>query len=214
MQTRNRNRVSSTVRFFTPMTVMAALSLCLPLSGAYAQPADAEPAHASKAEIEYQTQPSLTATQALQRMLELIRSSSRVTDITPETVHRIFGVQAKVIDQDRFGYGQRLPGNWAFSLERLTGDGIGGTRLDLIFDPIPGAQASPLPTTCEPNFAQFTEALVSMGFSRQSRYGEHGRWIFDAFERPGMYVEVSPLSAFADSGEPLGSTCVKMVLVR
>lgn len=214
MLTRNRNRVVSTARFFTPMTVMAALSLCLPFGRTHGQPADAIPTQASKAQIESQTSPSLTATQALQRMLELIRASSRVTDITPETVHRIFGVQVKVIDQDRFGYGQRLPGNWAFSLERITGDGIGGTRLDLIFDPIPGAQASPLPTTCEPNFAQFTEALVSMGFSRQSRYGEHGRWIFDAFERPGMHVEVSPLRAFADNGEPLGPTCVKMVLVR
>lgn len=199
-------------RFLTPVTVVAALglSLCLPFGSVQGQPPNgATPDRVGKS----QPPANLSATQALQGMLKLIQASSHVTDITPETVRRIFGVQTVVLNQDRFGYGQRLPGNWAFSLERLTGNGI-GTRMDLMFDPIPGTQASPLPTTCEPNFAQFTGALESMGFSRQARYGEHGRWLLDAFERPGMSVEVYPLMASADNGEPLGLVCVKMVLVR
>ncbi|WP_426400412.1 hypothetical protein ACN9M1_20590 [Ralstonia sp. R-29] len=124
----------------------------------------------------------------------------------------IFGVQTKVTAQDEFGYGQRLPGNWAFSIQRLVIPGI-GTRVDLGFDPIPGTQAEPL-TACEPNFAQFTGAMESMGFSRRSLYREHGRWIGDSFERPGMVVQVYTLRAFTDTGEPRGPVCVRMVLVQ
>ena len=41
-----------------------------------------------------------------------------------------------------------------------------------------------------------------MGFSRHTHYGEHGRWVFDAFERPRMDIRVYPLRAFSDNGEP------------
>ncbi|OXI30864.1 hypothetical protein CFB89_24000 [Burkholderia sp. AU16741] len=190
--------------------IVIILSLCPPFGSVHGQPPD-EAASGSRVESRFPA--SLTATQALQGMLELIQGSHRVTDITPETVHRLFGVQTQALGQDEFGYGQRLQGNWAFSLQRLT-RGDTGPRMDLIFDPIPGTPASPLPATCEPDFARFTGALESMGFRRQSRYGEHGRWISDVFERQGMSVEVFPLRASADNGEPLGPTCVKMVLVR
>ncbi|VWD60663.1 hypothetical protein BLA50215_07307 [Burkholderia lata] len=199
--------------FVTPGIVAAALSLCMPFGSVHGQPAGAStPDRAGKSPVESQAPANLSTTQALQRMLALIQASSQVTDITPETVHRIFGVQTTAIGKDQFGYGQRLPGNWAFSIQRVTIGEI-SPRVDLMFDPIPGTQASPL-TTCEPNFAQFTEALESMGFSRHAYYGEHNRWIFDSFERQRMHVEVYPLGAFSDSGEPLGPACVKAVLVR
>ncbi|VWB41544.1 hypothetical protein [Burkholderia lata] len=217
MQTRNKI-LEFAVRctgsmFVTPGIVVAALSLCMPFGSVHGQPAGAAtPDRAGKAPVESQAPANLSTTQALQRMLALIQASSQVTDITPETVHRIFGVQTTAIGKDQFGYGQRLPGNWAFSIQRVTVGEI-GPRVDLMFDPIPGTQASPL-TPCEPTFAQFTEALESMGFSRHTHYGEHSRRIFDSFERQRMYVEVYPLSAFSDSGEPLGPVCVKAVLVR
>ncbi|MBN3831882.1 hypothetical protein [Burkholderia sp. Ac-20344] len=217
MQTRSGNLAFAVRRtgslFLTPGIVVAALSLCMPFGSVHGQPANAATAgRAGKSPIESQAPANLSTTQALQRMLALIQASSQVTDITPETVHRIFGVQTKVIGKDQFGYGQRLPGNWAFSLQRLTIGDI-GPRVDLMFDPIPGAQASPL-TTCEPTFAQFTEALESIGFSRHTHYGEHDRWIFDSFERQRMHVEVFPHRAFSDNGEPLGPVCVKAVLVQ
>jgi|GEM_PF-715663 len=219
MQTQSRNRMVSTARtrrrFFTPMMAMAALTLCLPVGSVPAQPsAGATPGRASQSQsrIESQAPTELSTTQALQAMLELIRTSHRVTDITQDTVDRIFGVQTKVTAQDEFGYGQRLPGNWAFSIQRLVIPGI-GTRVDLGFDPIPGTQAAPL-TACEPNFAQFTGALESMGFSRRTLYREHGRWIGDSFERPGMVVQVYARTAFTDTGEPRGPVCVRMVLAQ
>ncbi|HHX4054826.1 MAG: hypothetical protein ACN6QT_18050 [Burkholderia contaminans] len=199
--------------FVTWGIVVAALSVCIPFGSVHGQPADATtPDPAGNSPTESRTPANLSATQALQRMLALIQASGQVTDITPETVHRIFGVQTTAIGKDQFGYGQRLPGNWAFSLQRVT-VGDTGPRVDLIFDPIPGTQASPL-TACEPTFAQFTHALESMGFSRHTHYGEHGRWVFDSFERPRMDIRVYPLSALSDNGEPLGPACVKAVLVR
>ena len=154
---------------------------------------------------------SLSASQALQRTLELIRGSKSVADITPESMQGAFGVPVKKVDAEEFGYGQRLPGNWAFSIMRQEVDGEG--RVDLNFDPLPGTQAA-LKDICEPDFARFTAELESMGFARHSAHGEHNRWTYDAFERPGMRVEVYPEVAHADNGEPTGPTCVKMVLVR
>lgn len=81
-----------------------------------------------------------------------------------------------------------------------------------MFDPVPGAPASPLPTG-KPDFARFTEALESMGFSRHPRYGEHGRWRFDAFERQCLHVSVY-IGARSDNGGPLGPACVKAVPVQ
>lgn len=154
---------------------------------------------------------SLSASQALQRTLELIRGSKSVADITPESMQGAFGVPVKKVDSEEFGYGQRLPGNWAFSIMRQEVDGEG--RVDLNFDPLPGTQAA-LKDICEPDFARFTAELESMGFARHSAHGEHNRWTYDAFERPGMRVEVYPEVEHAGNGEPSGPTCVKMVLVR
>ena len=154
----------------------------------------------------------LSATQALQGMLALIRDSKSVADVTPESMQRALGVQIKIVNPNQFGYGQRLSGNWAFSVQRLQA-GTADPRVDLNFDPLPGTQASPA-DICEPDFAHFAASLESMGFSRHASHGEHNRWTFDLFERPGMRVEVYPIVAQTSNGEPVGPTCVKMVLVR
>lgn len=145
-------------------------------------------------------------------MLSLVQASSRVADITPQTVQRAFGVPVKVVDSNYFGYGQRLPGNWGFSIEKQTTDSA-GTWASLTFSPIPGMQAS-LRDICEPDFARFTAALESMGFARHAQRGEHGRWLFDGFERPGMQVEVYADSEPSNTGAPAGPLCVKMVMMR
>lgn len=153
----------------------------------------------------------ISASQALQRMLELIRGNHSVAGITPDTLQGAFGVPVKKVSAEEFGYGQRLPGNWAFSVMRQQVEGAG--RVDLIFDPLPGTKAA-ITDICEPDFAHFTKELESMGFARQSAHGKHNRWIKDTFERPGMQVEVYPEAPTADNGEATGPACVKMVLVR
>lgn len=216
MQTKNRIHVVSTAHtrhgFVNPLAVVTALSLCLPFGGAHGQSADAPPDGSGASHVESRSPANLTVTQALQGMLELIRISNQVTDMTPDAVHRSFGVQTHAIDQDSFGYGQRLPGNWAVGIQRFVVYGR-GTRVELGFDPIPGMPAAPL-TTCEPNFAQFTGALESMGFNHRTHYGEHGRRISEIFWREQMSVEVVPYRERGDNGEPPAPACVRTVRVR
>ncbi|MEV8522286.1 hypothetical protein ABZR86_20985 [Dyella marensis] len=202
------SRAPASGRLLSFTAALGMLCIGLPLS---AQPSPAAPGQNHLKEKHAMTTSDISASQALQRTLELIRGSRSVADITPETMQGAFGVQVKKVDPQQFGYGQRLPGNWAFSIMRQEVEGAG--RMDLNFDPLPGTKAA-LTDICDPDFAHFTAELESMGFARHSSHGEHNRWIYDAFERPGMRVEVYPEVARADNGDATGPACVKMVLVR
>lgn len=155
---------------------------------------------------------AITAKQALERFLELIRTTRAVQDVTPERVQMAMGVPIKLETPDHYGYGQALPGHWAFSVERQV-PASGNPEMNLSFDPLPGKNASSK-DICDPDFAQFAGALEQMGFARHSMHGEHNRWLFDYFERPGMRVEAYPLVSHSDTGEPLGPNCINRVLVR
>lgn len=160
------------------------------------------------------TSQDLSATQALDRMLALIRSIHAVTDVTPDLLQRTMGKDVHSSEQGRFGFGQLLPGNWAFSVERYLLQPDDVARLELGFDPIPDKDAAPL-MGCEPDYTTFTAALEGMGFVRHPAYGAHGLWKYDAFDKPGIRVEVYPMYAQAkDDAEARGTRCVKRVLVR
>ena len=209
------SRAPATGRLLSFAAALGMLCIGQPLS-AQSSPAatgqtHAKEKHAMTTSAATDSSSGISANQALQRTLELIRGSHSVADITPETMQSAFGVQVKQVDPQQFGYGQRLPGNWAFSIMRQEVEGAG--RMDLNFDPLPGTKAA-LDVICDPDFAHFTAQLESMGFARHSSHGEHNRWIYDAFERPGMRVEVYPEVARADNGDATGPACVKMVLVR
>lgn len=151
----------------------------------------------------------VTAEQAMHGMLELIRTTPSVAQLTPETMGERLGVPVKRLSADHFGYAQPLDGGWAFSIERQQVGSV-GPRVDLIFSPI-GEDRPAVTPICTPDFRHFTTELERMGFKRQSAHGEHGRWTFDAFDRPGQHVEVYPLVA---EGADATSACVHMVLVR
>ena len=89
----------------------------------------------------------LTASQALQRMLELIRGIHAVTEVTPELMQRAMGKDVRQMEKGHFGFGQRLPGNWAFSVERYLLQPHDLPQLELGFDPIPDTDASAV-TAC------------------------------------------------------------------
>lgn len=157
------------------------------------------------------TRAQLSAQQAMERFLGLIRATRTLQDITPESMHEAMGVDIRSVSPDHYGYGQALPGNWAFSVERHAGGA--GPQVNLSFSPIPGKNASP-EAACEPDFAHFADALLGMGFTRRASHGEHNRWLFDYFERPGMRVEVYPRTPRSDRGAPTGPICVDKVLIR
>lgn len=152
---------------------------------------------------------NVTAQQALHGMLELIRSTPSVAELTPEAMAKRLGMPIKRLSDDHFGYAQPLSDGWAFSIERQK-VGTVGPRVDLIFSPV-GEDHPATTSICKPNFGHFTQELERMGFKRQSARGEHGRWTYDAFDRPGQHVDVYPLVA---EGAEASTACVHMVLVR
>ncbi|WP_418120677.1 hypothetical protein [Variovorax sp. 350MFTsu5.1] len=196
--------------FGAGIAAIGMMSLCLGCGSAHGQPSDQGEADRGPTSQPLSSS-DLSADQALQRMLELIRSSRSVADVTPASMQRALGVQVKKVDSQQFGYGQRLPGNWAFGIMRQDVSGAG--RVDLTFSPLPGMQPVPW-SRCEPDFARFTARLASMGFARHSSYGEHGRWLYDVFERPGMRVEVYPLPAEPRNDGAPAPACVQMVLMQ
>jgi hypothetical protein len=155
--------------------------------------------------------PPLTARQAIERFLGLTRTTKTLQDVTPQSMHQAMGVAIQSVSSDHYGYGQALPGHWAFSIERHE---VGPARpqVNLSFGPIPGKQASPR-DICEPDVAHVAQALQGMGFTRNSSYGEHQRWLYDDFERPGLRVEVYPLTGRSDRGESMRPTCVGNIRV-
>jgi hypothetical protein len=151
----------------------------------------------------------VTAEQPLHGMLELIRKTPSVAALTPEAMGERLGLPIKRLSTDHFGYAQPLAGGWAFSVERQQ-VGTVGSRVDLIFSPVGEDRPAAAPI-CDPDFSHFTQELERMGFTRKRAHGEHGRWTFDAFDRPGQHVEVYPL---VDEGSDVSRACVQMVLVR
>lgn len=148
----------------------------------------------------------VTAEQAMRGMLELIRMTPSVAELTPEAMGERLGLPIKRLSTDHFGYAQPLSGGWAFSVERQQVGAV-GPRVDLIFSPVGEDRPAATPI-CTPDFGHFTQELERMGFKRQSAHGEHGRWTYDAFDRPGQHVEVYPLVAEG------ADACVHMVLAR
>lgn len=151
----------------------------------------------------------VTAEQAMHGMLELIRATPSVAELTPEAMGERLGLPIKRLSTGHFGYAQPLSGGWAFSVERQQVGSL-GPRVDLIFSPIGEDRPAATPI-CTPDFGHFTKELERMGFKRQRAHGEHGRWTYDAFDRPGQHVEVYPL---VTEGADAASACVQMVLVR
>jgi len=153
----------------------------------------------------------ITATRALDGVMAPIRSHTTVAELTPESMGQALGVSVTRVSAEHYGYTQQLPGDWSFSVQRQRVPSV-GPRVDLAFSPVDEAEPSP-PVICSPDFAHFTAAVESLGFTRTTSRGEHGRWIFDAFDRPGQHIEVYPLVHPGDThGTDL--TCVGRVSIR
>ena len=192
------------------------------LSACQSSPALSDPISSPSKEIHAMSTPAtadaatahaqFSAKQAMERFLELIRSSASVQDFTVERMSQVMGVPMQVAAPGHYGYGQSLPGDWAVGIERQDVASM-GPRVSFSIQPIPGKNVEP-GAGCDPNFAHFTQTLLKMGFSREAMRGEHGRHLYDAFTRPGLRIEVYARETHADQGVPAGDACVGMVLVR
>ncbi len=181
----------------------------MPLTFVLLLAASAPVTHATEAKGTNPSAIHATAEQAMHGMLELIRTTPSVAGLTPEAMGERLGLPIRRLSKDHFGYAQPLRGGWTFSVERQQVGAV-GPRVDLIFSPVGEDRPSPMPI-CTPDFGHFTRELERMGFKRQSAHGEHGRWTYDAFDRPGQHVEVYPVVA---EGADAAAACVRMVLAH
>jgi hypothetical protein len=170
------------------------------------------PAMTSTATASQTYSPRLDAEQSLLRLLELIRGSKTVQDITAERLQRTFGVEFTV-DSGRSGFGERLNRDWWSSLE-LDPTHPYGARFEFSFRPDPPGTYPPLTEICKIDFDRFAAELQTMGFSRETYRAEHNRVIHDLFQREGLSVTVYTRGEADSPPEKITHDCVQMVLIN
>lgn len=170
--------------------------------------------------------PGLTAEQALRGVLELIRTSKSVSQLTPDRLEKAMGVPVKR-RSDGYGYTDRLTPQWVYDFSMQEFDSSNhtkGMRFEFSFDATAGA---PFPMTdiCRLDFDHFTAELEVMGYIREPYYDSappadmgqprlpHGRLMYDSFSGPGLYIEVYPRGEANDTLEKIGHDCVKMLFI-
>lgn len=195
------------LRLTAPLAASLAASLAAPLLLGAAAPARASAQEPPAAAVA----PQLDSRQALTRLLELIRSSERVEDFTPERLTEAFGVPVRVFEPGYWGFGEALSTRWFYSIEGRQPPKI-GARFSFSFNDGPG-DAPPIDDICGVDYASFTAELEAMGFSRRPYHGEHGRFIHDRFERPGMAMQTYPVGETVPPGRPAGRTCLEMLRI-
>lgn len=201
------------VRHATPLLAALLLGACVHSTAA--APSISAPAKEAAEMIvssdERERAPALNAELALTRLLALIRETHDAGEFTPERLGNAFGVPVSVFEPGYWGYGERLSPDWSYSIEMREKIQI-GPRFSFGFNSGPGARP-PIDALCALDYARFTAGLEAMGFTRKPYRGEHGRFINDWFERPGMRVAVYPIGEPTPADGAPTRICVKRVLI-
>lgn len=156
--------------------------------------------------------PRLDAEQSLLRLLELIRGTSTVRDISAERLAQTFGVDF-IASSGRLAFSERLTRNWSSSFE-LDPTYAYGPRFGFSFAANPPGTYPPLTEICEVDFNRFAADLQKMGFSRETYRAEHNRVIHELFQRPGLSVTVYTRGEADSPPESITHACVQMVSIN
>lgn len=156
--------------------------------------------------------PRLDAEQSLLRLLELIRGSKTVQDITVDRLQQTFGVEFTTAS-GRSGFGERLTHDWWSSIE-LDPSHPYGARVEFSFRPDQAGTYPPFTDICKIDFDRFASELQTMGFSRETYRAEHNRVIHDLFQREGLTVTVYTRGEADSPPEKITHACVQMVLIN
>lgn len=196
-----------------PLIIALALSACAHTSTSKQRPPDfaKEPNAMTASTSAPASMPKLDAEQVLTRLLALIRESDRVEQFTPERLSSAFGVTFSVFEPGYWGFGAQLSPDWSYGFEMREKIAI-GSRFSFSFNSKPGS-TPPIEDICRIDYPRFAAELEAMGFKREPYHGEHGRFINDWFERPGMRIAVYPEGEIAASGEKPPRVCVKEVQI-
>ncbi len=156
--------------------------------------------------------PRLDAEQSLLRLLELIRDSKTVQDITPERLQTVFGLSFSE-RSGRLGYGEQLSQDWWSSYE-LDTKRVYGPQFEFAFRQSQ-PDANPAATDiCAVDFERFSDALKKQGFQHETYRAEHNRVIHERFQRPGLTVTVYTRGESDASSEKIKHGCVQMVHIH
>ena len=156
--------------------------------------------------------PVRPAEDLLRRMLDLLRDSHEITDLTRARIRRAFDVDFE-IDEGRLGFGERLCREWWSSIE-LDPDGALGPSFELAFRP-DCAGTSPAATgICAIDYEQFAAELKAMGFEHESLVGENGRIVHENFDRDGLSVIVHTRGEADAPAGKRSHACVMRVIVN
>ncbi|MEH6421397.1 hypothetical protein [Pseudomonas sp. CGJS7] len=155
--------------------------------------------------------PTLNAEQALTRLLSLIRDTRSAEELSPERLAAAFGVKISQYEPGYWAFGEALSPRWSYSIELREKIKI-GSRFNFSFNSAAGA-SPPIDELCALDYAGFTAQLESMGFVRTAYRAEHGRFVNDWFDRPGLRLAVHPLGEPRPADGKAARVCVKMVLI-
>jgi hypothetical protein len=156
--------------------------------------------------------PRLDAEQSLLRLLDLIRDSKTVADITPARLQATFGVPFDE-SNGRFGFAEQLSRDWWSSFE-LDPKRAYGTQFEFAFRPSQPDAYPAATEICAVDFDRFAAELQKQGFSRETYRAEHNRVIHERFERPGLAVTVYTRGESDATPEKVTHACVQMVHVH
>jgi len=156
--------------------------------------------------------PRLDAEQALSRLVELIRGTRAIGEISAENLHAAFGVPFNE-NGGRFGFAEQLSADWWSSLEWDPTRSL-GPQFSLTFVPVDPDRHAPATAICGLDFQRFATELQHAGFERETYRTEHSRVIHDRFQRDGLSVTVYIRGESDASPEKIAHACIEMIHVQ
>lgn len=156
---------------------------------------------------------SPTAELLLLRLIDLIKQSKSVRDLTPDRVSAVMQQPVTFFTPDRFGYRGPLTADWRFTLDVRTVNSV-TERLDLDFIDRTANRSATATEICQIDFDRFASEMAKAGFSRTTINGEHGTVVYDRFDRPNLSIKVSTRGEAPDPLEKAQHSCVQLVTVQ
>lgn len=159
------------------------------------------------------TPATFTADQLLARLLILIKDTASAKELTIEHVSAAMQHPAQTFGPGHFGYGGKLTERWSYGLEVKKG-GSTGVRLDLDFIDTTPTKSASATDICQLDFNRFAAELKAIGFAHDSVRGEHGRVVYERFQRQSLGVIVDRIGGASLPADTPTPACVRHVTVQ
>lgn len=155
----------------------------------------------------------LNAEQLLLRLLDLIKATTSTRELTAERLSAAMQAPAQVFGPGHFGHGGTLTPEWGYGLE-VQRAGTADARLDLNFMDTSSDRKASAAAICQVDFNHFASALDAAGFKRETVRGEHGRVIYDRFDRLQLSIKVDTMPENPHALGDATHACVRLVTVQ